>query len=101
MKRATTRWSYDVVERRKVLDEQFFRCSRLLITSAIRHRLSAASLVEGVNDIHFQLLQQLQRGDPGFRIEGRCNKGSSRRLAWASSPQLCRTSASPAAPVCR
>src|ERR1700675_3110476 len=69
MKRATTRRSYDVVERRKVLDEQFFRCSGLLITSAIRHRLSAASLVEGVNDIHFQVLQKLQRGDPDFRIE--------------------------------
>ncbi len=58
-----------MIEPRKVLDEQFFCCLRLLKTPAIRHRLAAASLVEGVDDIHFQLLQKFQSGDANFRIE--------------------------------
>src|ERR1700737_4589501 len=66
---ATARGSDDVIEPRKILDEQFFCCLCLLKTPAIRHRLAAASLVEGVDDIHFQLLQKLQGGDADFRIE--------------------------------
>ena len=66
---ATARGSHDVIEGAKVFDEEFFGCLRLLITSAIGHRLAAASLVKGVDDIHFQLLQKLQSGDTDFRIE--------------------------------
>src|SRR6266481_3313488 len=66
---ATARGSHDVIERGKVLDEEFFGCLRLLITSAIGHRLTAASLVKGVDHIHFQFLQKLQSGDTDFRIE--------------------------------
>src|SRR6266404_6884171 len=61
--------SHDVIERGKVLDEEFFGCLRLLITSAIGHRLTTACLVEGVDDIDFQFLQKLQSGDTNLRIE--------------------------------
>src|SRR5271165_4284086 len=66
---ATAGGSHDVIERGKVFDEKFFGCSRLLITSAIGHRLTAASLVKRVDDIQFQFLQKLQSGDTDFRIE--------------------------------
>jgi len=69
MMRAAAGGSHDVIERREVSDEEFFRCLRLLKTPAIRHRLTAASLVEGIDDIHVQLLQKLQSGDTDFRIE--------------------------------
>src|SRR5258705_10140491 len=66
---ATTGRRHDVVECRKVLDEQFLRCSGFLVTSAVRHRLSAASLIKGIDDIYFQLLKKLQSGDTDFWIE--------------------------------
>src|SRR5260370_37809163 len=69
MMRTTTGGSHDVIERWKVPDEEFFGRLRLLKTPAIRHRLAAASLVKGVDDIHFQLFQKLQSGDTDFRIE--------------------------------
>jgi len=56
---ATAGGSHYVIERAKVFDKEFFGCSRLLITSAIGHRLTAASLVKGVDDIHFEFLQKL------------------------------------------
>ena len=58
-----------MIERGKVLDEEFFGCLRLLITSAIGHWLTAARLVKGVHNIHLQFLQKLQSGDTDFRIE--------------------------------
>jgi hypothetical protein len=58
-----------MVERRKVLDEQFFGCPGLFITSAIRHRLTTASLIKGVDDIYFQPFEKLESGDTDFRIE--------------------------------
>ena len=58
-----------MIECGKVFDKEFFGCLRLLITSAVGHWLTAASLVERVDDIHFQFLQKLQSGDPDFRIE--------------------------------
>src|SRR4029077_11367745 len=66
---ATAGGSHDVIERGKVLHEEFFGCLRLLITSAIGHRLTAARLVKWVDDIYFQLLQKLQSSDTDFRIE--------------------------------
>jgi hypothetical protein len=50
---ATAGGSHDVIEGGKVFDEKLFGCSRLLITSAIGHWLTAASLVKGVDDVHF------------------------------------------------
>jgi hypothetical protein len=58
-----------MIERRKVPDKQFFRRLGLLITSAIRHRLSAAGLIKWVHDIYLKFLQKLQSGDADFRIE--------------------------------
>ena len=82
-------WSHNVIERRKGFDKQFFRRLCLLITSAIRHRLSTASLVKEIDDIYFELLEKLQSGDtylPDRR--GRCNRGSLVRLAWGFPPTL-------------
>ena len=66
---ATARGSHDVIEGAKVFDEEFFGCLRLLITSAIGHCLTAARLVKGVDDIHFEFLQKLQSGDTDLWIE--------------------------------
>jgi hypothetical protein len=66
---ATAGGSHDVIERGKVFDKELFGRLRLLITSAIGHWLTAASLVKGVDDIHFQFLQKLQSGDTDLRIE--------------------------------
>jgi hypothetical protein len=61
--------SHDVIEGGKVFDEKFFGRLRLLITSAVGHWLTAASLVKRVDHIDFQFLQKLQSGDSDLRIE--------------------------------
>jgi hypothetical protein len=66
---ATTRRSHDVIERRKVPDEQLLGGLGLLVTSAIRHWLGAAGLIKWIHDIYLKLLQKLQSGDADFRIE--------------------------------
>src|ERR1700730_3654901 len=92
---ATARGSDDVIEPGKVRDEPFFRCLGLLKTPAIRHRLAAASLVERVDDIHFQLLQKLQSGDADFRIEKvdiTRNHQGNLHSCFSSSPAMIRAS---------
>src|SRR5271154_5718427 len=59
----------DVFEIRKVLNEEFFCCLRFLETSAVRHRLTAAGLIKGVDDVHLQLFQKLQSSNSYFWIE--------------------------------
>ena len=75
-----------MIERRKVPDKQFFRRLGLLITSAIRHRLSAAGLIKWVHDIYLKFLQKLQSGDADFRIEKVNITGDHQsKLAWSFS----------------
>jgi len=58
-----------MIEQPNVPDEQFFRCSGLLKTSAICHRLTAAILAKRIDHIYAQIFQKLQRGNTHFQIE--------------------------------
>src|SRR5580704_13863097 len=54
---ATPRWRDDGFKLLKVRDEQCLGASRILLTSAVRHRLTTARLIEGVDHIDSQPLQ--------------------------------------------
>jgi len=65
--RAAAGWGHDVIEAFEVLHEQTLGASRLGVTAAIGHRLSAAGLIERIGDFETEPLQELQRGNADFR----------------------------------
>jgi hypothetical protein len=67
---ATSRWRDDIVVVLKVLDEQTLRRSGFRVASAVRHRLAAAGLIEGIFDLDAEALQQFQCRDADVRMKG-------------------------------
>src|SRR5215469_9016825 len=53
--RTTARRHNYVFKTGKVADEQFLGCARLRFAAAVRHRLSAAGLIEGIVDLDTEL----------------------------------------------
>jgi hypothetical protein len=66
----TARWSHDVLELLEVLHEQRLGPGRILLTTAVRHHLPAAGLVERIDDLDAEPLQQLKRCNADRREEG-------------------------------
>src|SRR5712672_2174372 len=67
---ATARGRDDIVVVLKVLDEQTFRRRRFRMASAVRHRLAAAGLIEGIFDLDAEALQQVESRDADVRMKG-------------------------------
>jgi hypothetical protein len=53
-----------MVEASKILDEQRFGRCRIVLASAVSHRLPAARLIQRISDLHAQALEQLEVAIP-------------------------------------
>jgi hypothetical protein len=83
---AAVRWGDDVVVAGEVADEQLLGGLGFLVGAAVRHRLAAARLVEGVVDPDAELLQQLQGRHPDLGIEHIDVAGDHQSYAHRSNP---------------
>lgn len=63
------RWSDDALEGREVANEQLLGGARLRFGAAVRHRLSAAGLIERIVNLDAELFEQLQSSYANLRIE--------------------------------
>ena len=67
---ATPRRRNDGVELGKIGDEQGLGAGRILLTTGVRHRLTAARLVERIDRIDAEPFQELQRRDADIGKKG-------------------------------
>ena len=70
MVRATAGGRDDIVVAREIPDEQRFGRGRVVLASAVAHRLPATRLVQRVNHSDAEALEQLERRDPDLGEEG-------------------------------
>ena len=66
----TARWRDDIVELFEIRDEKGFGRRRVVLAAAVRHRLSAAGLIEWVRHINAEPFENLQRRNTDFGKKG-------------------------------